>query len=121
MRAFATVLLKGQPDSSPGQSEATSWVGDIKLNSPLFLFSAGRESAENRKRGDKADGRGSQGDGLRDLCPGLLSCCPFGAQGRTSRSSGRRDCAAVSVDRRWTSATELVVRRRREPQRSRLS
>src|SRR4029079_3716514 len=41
MRRSQYDVLKGQPHSSPGHSEATPWVNDLKMNSSLFLFSVG--------------------------------------------------------------------------------
>src|SRR5689334_22680690 len=42
-------VLKGQHHRSPGQSGATPWVYDIKMNSSLFSFCAGDRPAQTRK------------------------------------------------------------------------
>ncbi len=71
----------GRHNSSPGQAKRRPGSGATKTNSPLFLFAAPCGAA-NRKRGDELFG------GVADpkaafaalICPGLFSCCSFGAK-----------------------------------------
>src|SRR4051794_24567578 len=95
MPVFEDCVLKGQPDSSPGQSEAAPWVYAIRVNSSLFLFCAGGRRCKTGKGKMGLDGTVTQGAGRRDLCPGLLSGCPSGAQGRTRRAL--RSCIWVEL------------------------
>ena len=48
------------------------------MNLSLFLFRAG--VGAKQEKGKRIGWDGSQGAGRRDLCPGLLWCCPSGAQ-----------------------------------------
>ena len=51
MIACGIGVLKGQQDSSPGQSEATPWVCGIIMNFSLFLFRAGEAAGAKQEKG----------------------------------------------------------------------
>src|SRR5260370_34606428 len=84
-------VLKGQPDSSPGQSEATPWVSRIIIISALFLLCAGKGPAQNRKRENRIGARLPKAAVAATSALGYYRAAPPGRRAEPTGCSERRD------------------------------